>query len=279
MIKGCLVLEGGAFRGVYEEGIIDFLMENDMYFECVIGVSAGALNGVNYLSKQIGRSAKINIGHRHDKRYINEVKVLQKKIVNLNFLFEEADEEYPFDYDTFASSKQRFIAVATNCKTGKAEYFEKGKCDIFTAVKASASMPFISDMVDIDGDPYLDGGCADKIPYDKAIEEGYAKVVVLRTRDADYRKEIDYPKSIIETFYRDYPAFVDILAMTNKLYNEQCDRLEILNKLGIVYTIGPSEPLNVGRLEKDLEVLKDAYELGRKDAEASFEGLKAYLGI
>ncbi len=254
-------------------------MENDMYFECVIGVSAGALNGINYLSRQIGRSAQINIGHRHDRRYINEVKILQKKIVNLNFLFDEAIVEYPFDFDAFNNSDQRFIAVATNCETGKAAYFEKGHCDIFAAVKASASMPFISDPVMIDGVPYLDGGCADKIPFDRAIDDGYGKIVVLRTRDDDYRKEMDYPKAIIERFYRNYPAFVDVLAMTNKLYNEQCDRLEILRKLGIVYTIGPSEPLAVGRLEKDIEVLKDAYALGRKDAEASFAGLKEYLGI
>lgn len=278
MINGCLVLEGGAYRGVYEEGILDVLMENDLYFSCVIGVSAGALNAISYLARQVKRSANINIEYRHDKRYINELKLFKKEVVNLDFLFDEANKKYPLDMKTFMDSPQKLVVVATDCTSGKAKYFIKGECDIFEAVKASASMPFISNMVMIDGVPYLDGGCADKIPYRWAIDEGYDKIVVLRTRDRGYRKSEDLPEGIIERFYKGYPAFAKVLADTNRMYNEECDNLDILTKLGIIFTIGPSEPLNMGRLERDVDVIKKAYEKGREDAQENLEALYAYLG-
>lgn len=175
--EGCIVLEGGAFRGLYGEGVLDALMLENINLRCTIGVSAGAMNGLNYVSGQIGRSIRMNLKYRHDKRYVGR-KALQngEGLIGFAFAFHQADQEYPFDKKRFFQFDRRFIAVATNCETAEPAYFEKDHCrDIFQAVQASASMPFISKMVWMEGYPYLDGGCSDKIPFDWALREGYKK--------------------------------------------------------------------------------------------------------
>lgn len=183
LIHGCLVLEGGAFRSVYEAGVLDALMIHDINLDCVIGVSAGALNGMNYVAGQIGRSAYVNLKYRHDSRYVG-LKAIHHNagIIGFDFAFNEINKEYPFHYEHFNRPEQRFIAVATNCLTGCPAYFEKGKFkNIFQAVRASASLPYLSKIVDIQGEPYLDGGCSDKIPFKWAIKNQYNKIIVIRT--------------------------------------------------------------------------------------------------
>lgn len=191
--EGCIVLEGGAFRGLYGEGVLDALMLENINLRCTIGVSAGAMNGLNYVSGQIGRSIRMNLKYRHDKRYVGR-KALQngEGLIGFAFAFHQTDQEYPFDKKRFFQFDRRFIAVATNCETAEPAYFEKDHCrDIFQAVQASASMPFISKMVWMEGYPYLDGGCSDKIPFDWALREGYKKIIVVRTRPLSYRKKMD----------------------------------------------------------------------------------------
>ena len=153
IVDGCLVLEGGAFRGLYTQGFLDAMMQNDLNMSSVIGVSAGALGGMNYVSGQIGRSARINLGHRHDGRYVGAKAALHSRsLLDISFLVEERGILEPFDETRFFQPERTFVAVATNCLTGEPEYFEKGKCpDIVRAVRASATMPYISPMVKIDG--------------------------------------------------------------------------------------------------------------------------------
>ena len=159
LIPGCLVLEGGAFRGLYTQGFLDAMMQNDLNLSCVIGVSAGALSGMNYVAGQIGRSARTNLTYRRDSRYVGTKAVLKShSLLDIGFLVEDRGVLEPLNWERFNREEQRFIAVATNCETGEAAYFEKGKCsDIMQAVRASATMPYISPMVMIDGVPYLDG--------------------------------------------------------------------------------------------------------------------------
>ena len=192
LIEGCLVLEGGAFRGLYTQGFLDAMMLCGLNFSCVIGVSAGALSGVNYVSGQIGRLARINLGFRHDSRYVGAKAVAHSfSIIDVGFLTEDRHILEPFDQGRFDSPDQRFVAVVTNCLTGETEYHEKGKCeDIMRAVRASATMPYISPMVDIGGIPYLDGGCSCKIPYEWALDQGYSKIVVVKTRELGFRKRV-----------------------------------------------------------------------------------------
>ena len=163
---GCIVVEGGAFRGLYNQGVLDALMENNINFACTIGTSAGALAGFNYVAGQIGRSARANLTYRHYTDYVGRGALAHAySPIRLDFLFNDYNAIEPFDEKTFFSPERRFVAVATDCTTGKTAYFEKGKCrDIFSAIKASASMPSISPMIDVDGRPCLDGGCSCRIP-------------------------------------------------------------------------------------------------------------------
>ncbi|MGX7059568.1 patatin-like phospholipase family protein [Vagococcus humatus] len=278
--KGCLVLEGGAFRGMYTQGVLDLLMKEDLNFECTIGCSAGAMSGINYVSGQIGRAAKINLTYRHDSRYVGLKSIKPNHgVIGFDFVFDQVDHKYPFDRKRFFKENRRFVAVATDCITGKAAYFEKGKTsDILAGVQASASMPFASKMVKIGNSVYLDGGCSDKIPFQWGIDQGYDKVIVVRTREDAYRKPASDPLvHYAKHLYQDYPKFMEALEEMDAKYNQQCDEIEQLAQAGKIFVISPSSPVTVGRLEKDVEKLGDLYVQGYSDAKASLPLLRKYL--
>lgn len=279
LLQGCLVLEGGAFRGLYTQGFLDAMMQNGLNLSCVIGVSAGALGGMNYVSGQIGRSARINLTFRRDPRYVGrKAFVHSHSLLDVGFLTDDRGILEPLDKKRFYRPEQRFIAVATNCLTGETTYFEKGKCtNIMEAVKASATMPYISPMVMIDDVPYLDGGCSCKIPYQWAIDQGFEKIVVIRTREADFRKT-EKESGIALKHYRKYPEFAKKLAVSNADYNAQCDETEKLHSEGRLFRFAPSQPVTVGRVEKDMEKLGELYFLGYNDCMKQIEDLKTYLG-
>lgn len=278
IINGCLVLEGGAFRGLYTQGFLDGMMQAGLNMSHVIGVSAGALSGINYVAGQIGRSARINLGFRHDDRYIGARALLHSgSVLDIGFLTEDRHVFEPLDEERFNRPGQTLIAVATNCLTGEPEYFEQGTCDdIALAVRASATMPYISPMVDIGGVPYLDGGCSCKIPYRWALDRGFGKIVVIRTRDAGFRKDDHVHKTAFRV-YRDHPAFARKLAMSNFDYNRQCDEIEQLHEEGALLRIAPSQPVEVSRLEPDVEKLGELYWLGWRDAANSLDDIIDYL--
>ena len=277
--EGCLVLEGGAFRGLYTQGVLDVMMENDLNFSCVIGVSAGALAGMNYVSGQIGRSARTNLRYRHDSRYVGGKALLHShSFLDVGFLTEDRGILEPFDTERFYRSSQRYIAVATSCLTGKPTCFEKGKTlDIVQGIRASATMPYISPMVMINGKPYLDGGCSCKIPYQWALKQKFEKIVVIRTREPEYRKKNKVSRAAFKV-YRQYPEFAQALAQSSIHYNYQCDEIERLHAEGRLLRIAPSEHVTVSRVEKDMEKLGALYELGRKDCLAQLETIRGYVG-
>lgn len=283
LAPGCLVLEGGAFRGLYTQGFLDAMMQHDLNLSCVIGVSAGALSAISYVSGQIGRSARINLTYRHDSHYVGVKAFLRSHSpLDIGFLTEDRtasrDARWePLDQKRFARPAQRLIAVATNCETGEAEYFEKGKCDdIMRAIRASATMPYISPMVDIGGTPYLDGGCACKIPYQWALDQGFVKILLIRTREVAFRKAEKAAKAPYR-FYRKYPKLADKLAMSDRDYNAQCDDIERLSAEGRLLRVAPSEPVTVARVEGDMEKLGALYWLGYADCEEKLSAIKDYL--
>ena len=278
LLDGCLVLEGGAFRGLYTQGFLDAMMQNDLNLSCVIGVSAGALAGMNYVAGQIGRSGRINLTFRRDQRYVGRRALAHShSLLDVGFLTEDRGILEPLDKERFYRPEQRFIAVATNCLTGEPAYFEKGKCsDIIEAVRASATMPYISPMVMIDEVPYLDGGCSCKIPYQWAIDQGFEKIVVIKTRERSFRKTVKESK-IAMRHYRKYPEFAQRLAVSDADYNTQCDEVEKLHSEGRIYRCAPSQPVTVGRVERDMEKLGDLYFLGYHDCLENIEELKGYL--
>lgn len=280
LTQGCLVLEGGAFRGVYTSGVLDALMEADINIASTIGVSAGAMNGMNYTAGQIGRSGRINLTYRHDPRYVG-LKAIQanRGIIGFDFLMDGVETWEPFDWDAFNRPERRFVAVATNCLTGQTEYFEKGTgVDIRKAVQASASMPYVSEPVDVDGIPCLDGGCSVKIPLRWAMDQGFEKIVVVRTRPSGFRSKVkERSRHLAQRVYRGYPAFAEVLGGTAQRYNQLCGELELLRRSGRVFVISPSSHFTVSRLEKDMEKLGAFYYLGYNDGKDQLDALKAYL--
>ena len=280
-INGCLCAEGGGFRGLYTVGVMDALMENDINLNTVIGVSAGAMSGVNYITGQIGRSARVDLTYRHYSGFMGAKAVTKRKTpVNLDFLIKGYDKIEPIDRKRFNNKNKRFIAVATDCETGETTYFEKGKSrHIMTAVKASGSLPFISPMVSIEGRKYLDGGCSCKIPYEWALKENFEKIVVIKTRENGFRKKETGKADMAFAFYKNYPQFARKLHNSNRDYNRQCDELEDLQALDRVFVIAPSKPVKVSRLEGDMEKLGDLYWQGYNDGISVLPELKKYLGL
>ena len=282
IISGCIVLEGGGFRGMYTSGVLDCLMEQGINFSCTVGVSAGALNGLNYAAGQIGRSARFNLQYRWDSRYVGvQAYRANHGIIGFDFVLDEYNRFDPLNAEVFYRQDRRFVAVATSCLTGKAEYFEKGKCrELMKAVQASASIPYVSRPVEVEGVPCLDGGCADRVPFQWAVDQGYEKILVVRTRTRDFRAEPNPRAShVAKRFYWRYPEFSQVLAETDEIYNRPCDRMEELEAQGRIFHLAPSEAPDVKVLEKDLGKLLSLYQLGYRDAQAQLPALRAYLGL
>lgn len=282
IISGCIVLEGGGFRGMYTSGVLDCLMEQGINFSCTVGVSAGALNGLNYAAGQIGRSARFNLQYRWDSRYVGvQAYRANHGIIGFDFVLDEYNRFDPLNAEVFYRQDRRFVAVATSCLTGKAEYFEKGKCrELMKAVQASASIPYVSRPVEVEGVPCLDGGCADRVPFQWAVDQGYEKILVVRTRARDFRAEPNPRAShVAKRFYWRYPEFSQVLAETDEIYNRQCDRMEELEAQGRIFHLAPSEVPDVKVLEKDLGKLLSLYQLGYRDAQVQLPALRTYLGL
>ena len=260
MLDAALVLEGGALRGMFTAGVLDELMEREIEFAYVNGVSAGSLNGINYISKQKGRSRDINLDYVNDPRYLGVRNIVSNGgIFNFRFLFGElSDELVPFDARTFFASGQRFEVVATDCETGEAEYFEKGReAEIMRASAASSSMPVISSMIHLNGKRYLDGGISVPIAYRRAMEQGYNKVVLVLTRQAGYEKPPTSKamKLTYARYYRKYPTLVKRLIGVPENYNAMQKEISELEREGRLFVIRPKKPVLISRIEKDVERL------------------------
>ena len=280
---GCLVLEGGAFRGLYTAGVLDALLEEGISLQTVIGVSAGAMNGLNYQAGQIGRAARINLRYRHDKRYVGTRPLLKDGgVIGFDFVMNDLQLEEPFDWDRFQDPRRDFYAVISDVNTGSARYVSKKEpVDILKAVQASASMPFVSKPVILDEVPYLDGGCTDKVPIEWALSKQFEKIIVVRTRPEGYRKGADtqLQKDMIQRFYHASPDFAQALATSNERYDRQMEEIERLSRRNRILQIAPSQPVTISRLEGDMEKLGELYYLGYHDARAMMPKIREYLGI
>ncbi len=260
-----LVLEGGGMRGVFTAGVLDFFMDNNIRFPYTIGVSAGASNGISYISRQRGRSRFSNIDLLKIHNYIGMKYLFKGKgYIDLDFLFYEyPDKYYPFDYDAFFRAKERFVIVASNCVTGLPEYFEEKKdpSRLLDIIRASCSLPVLCPLAYVDGIPMVDGGVSDAIPVRRAQQEGYEKVVIVLTRNRGYRKqEKDF--YLPGFIYKKYPAIREQLKKRYHNYNEVLDYIERLEDEGKATVIRPVEPVKVGRTEKDTCRLKELYREG-----------------
>ena len=267
ILKGALCLEGGSLRGLFTAGVLDAFLDNDLYIEYVNGVSAGSMNGMNYVSKQRGRSKRINLKYLHDKRYISFRNMFtSRQIFNFDFLFGDISNKYdPFDWDAFNDKAQRYEAVDTDVITGESAYFDKDSCsDIIAAVKASSSIPVMSKMIDVDGRKYLDGSISTSIAYNRAFELGYSKVVAVLTREEGYRKKPvnKVNESICKRYFKPLPKLVDKLMTVPKRYNEMQEEMDTLANEGRLLIIRPPKKVIVQRLEKSVAKLESLYKEG-----------------
>lgn len=282
ILKGALCLEGGSLRGLFTAGVLDAFLDNDLYIEYVNGVSAGSMNGMNYVSKQRGRSKRINLKYLHDKRYISFRNMFtSRQIFNFDFLFGDISNKYdPFDWDAFNDKAQRYEAVATDVITGESAYFDKDSCsDIIAAVEASSSIPVMSKMIDVDGRKYLDGGISTSIAYNRAFELGYSKVVAVLTREEGYRKKPvnKVNESICKRYFKPLPKLVDKLMTVPKRYNEMQEEMDMLANEGRLLIIRPPKKVIVQRLEKSVAKLESLYKEGYEEGMKNIENVRKFL--
>lgn len=260
-----LVLEGGGMRGVFTSGVLDAFMKHGVTFPYVVAVSAGACNGMSYVSCQPRRARLSNIDMLAKYDYISlRHLVTQGCIFDPELLYDRFPNELiPFDYDTFFSSSTRFEMVCTNCITGRAEYLSEreNRQRLLDIVRASSSLPYVSKVVMVDGVPMLDGGIIDSIPVERAISQGYQHNVLILTREKGYRsKEKD--RKIPPFVYKKFPRLRVALSRRVKAYNQQLELIEHLEDEGKVTCIRPEHPVEVGRMEKDTARLEALYEEG-----------------
>lgn len=268
-MKTGLVLEGGAMRGMFTAGVLDVFMEKDVRVDGIIGVSAGALFGVNYLSEQQGRVIRYNKKYAADKRYMGMHSLLKTgDIVNKEFAYYTVAQKLDiFDNQAFMAANIPYYAVVTNMETGQPEYMQINNVfEDMEILRASASMPFVSRPVILNGQKYLDGGVSDSIPYKKFLDMGYDRLIVVLTRDLNYVKK-PMSKHLISLYYRNYPNFREQLLHRHDNYNQSISELKTLEANGKVMLIRPSEPIEISRMEKNPQILQSVYDLGRKDAE------------
>lgn len=276
-----LVLEGGATRGVFTSGVLDYLMERELYLPYVAGVSAGACNAVDYVSRQVGRTRDCMIQKEKEYRYISLKHTLKTRhLFNMDMVFDRyPNEVYPFDYETYFHSPLRCEMVVTNCLTGRAEYLDErtDRKRLMDICRASSSVPVATPMVRVDGTPYLDGGIADSIPIIRSLKLGNKKNVIVLTREAGYRKRpVKKSRPLYMAKYKQYPNLVKAILRRAYVYNKTLSYIEKWEAQGRVFVIRPKMK-TVSRTEQNQEALTAFYQHGYDLMEESYEKLLEYL--
>lgn len=277
-----LVLEGGGMRGMYTAGVLDVFLQENIWPDAVIGVSAGAIHGCSYLSGQLGRSVRYNLKYINDKRYMSLRSLITTgDIFNVNFCYDKIPNELSvFDYDTFKKNAENipFYVTCSNVDTGKPEYI---RCRDFRYdmdyMRASASLPIVSRMVKVNEKKLLDGGTTDSIPVKFFESIGYKKNIVVLTRPEGYVKKESSSIHILKLLYRKYPAYLEACEKRPKLYNETVEYIEQQQKDGNIIVIRPSRKVKIARTEKDTEKLKYMYKLGRHDTLQQLQEIKQFM--
>ncbi len=276
-----LILEGGAVRGVYTSGILDYYMEKKLRFPYVVGVSAGACNAVDYVSEQIGRTYHCMVPDA-EYRYINSIKntILKKSLFDMDLVFDTfPNEVYPFDFDVYYNSDTLCELVVTNVTTGKAEYLsdKSSMKKILNICRASSSLPLISPIVEIDGQKYLDGGLADSVPIIHSLRCGNTKNVIILTRNKGYRKK--FPNNINRVYiaaFGDYPELIRSIYYRPYIYNKTMDYIDKLEAEGRVFVLRPEQECP-SRTEQNKAKLESFYRHGYRMAADNYDSLMRYL--
>ena len=281
-MKTGIVVEGGGMRGIYGAGVLDVLLENDIKADGLIGVSAGAIHGCSFVSGQKGRSIRYNLKYSRDPRYMSMRSLIRTgDMFGIDFCYRELPETLdPFDNETFESSSTEYYVTCTDVETGQPVYHRcpSLRGDRIDWVRASASMPLASRIVELDGKKLLDGGVADSIPVMAFRKMGFKKDLVILTRPEGYRKKQNPMLPLIRRAYREYPEFVETAASRHLVYNRELDEISRLELEGEILVIRPSRRIKISRTERRPERIEQMYRLGREDAMKAFSGIKAFMG-
>lgn len=278
MKKG-LVMEGGAMRGMFTAGVTDMMMENGITFDGAIGVSAGAVFGCNYKSNQPGRVIRYNMKYCRDKRYCSFRSLITTgDLYGRQFCYYDIPDRLdPFDIEAYASCPMEFYVVCTDVNTGKAVYksCDRWEGDYIDWMRASASMPLVSKVIEVEGYSLLDGGAADSIPIRAFEKMGYDRNVIILTQPKGFVKQKNSALPLIRMTMKKYPKFVEAMEKRHEVYNETVEYIIRREKEGAVYVIRPAAALSVGKVEKNPQKLKECYETGR--AACNIDEIKAFL--
>ena len=277
--RTALVLEGGAMRGMYTAAVLDVLMDEGIKVDAIYATSAGVLFGVNYLSEQRGRAIRYNKRFSRDKRYMGIHSLITSgNIINKDFAFYEVPFTLDvFDQEAYSHSTTKMIATVTNVHTGGVEYIEvKNVLEQMEVLRAASAMPFVSQMVELDGQLYLDGGLADSIPLKKCQEDGYERIIVVETRPKGYRKSKPNPLPA-KLYYSKYPNLVETISNRYIGYNAVLKEIEELDAKGEIVLVQPSKELHLGRIESNPDRLQEMYDLGISDAKELLPRINKFL--
>lgn len=282
MKKG-LVLEGGAMRGMFTAGILDVFMENDIDFDGAVGVSAGAVFGCNYKSKQIGRGIRYNKKYCTDDRYVSlKSWITTGDLYGAEFSYHTLPQELDvFDTDAFSKSPMEFYVVCTDMHTGKAVYHkctDGGENDI-QWMRASASLPLAARPVELAGRVLSDGGTSDSIPVKFMEYKGYDKLVVILTRPKNYVKRPSRMMPVMNKMLKKYPNFLNTMSKRYMKYNKTLAYIEQQERLGRLFVIRPDADLAIGKVCRNPDELERVYQLGREKGLSELEKVKRYLEV
>lgn len=280
-MKTGLVLEGGAMRGLFTAGILDVMLEEGISFDGVVGVSAGAAFGINFVSGQKGRTIRYNKRFAKDWRYCSFRSWLTTgDLFGAQFAYHEVPERYdPFDSEAFERSTTEFHLVCTDTVTGEAVYkrLTRGGHETYDWVRASASMPFVSKPVALDGKMLLDGGVADSIPLDYFERLGFERNVVILTQPKGYVKQHNRLMPLMRLGLRKYPEMVKALDCRHNMYNRQLALVEQREREGAILVIRPAQKLNIGHVSHDPEEMQAIYDIGKETGKAKIKEIREFI--
>ena len=280
MKKG-LVLEGGALRGLFTAGILDVLMENGVRFDGLVGVSAGAAFGCNYKSGQAGREIRYNKRFAHEWRYCSwRSWIATGDLFGGEFCYHKMPDELDvFDKETFDSNPMEYYAVCTDVETGEAVYKRLMKCspETYEYIRASASMPMVSNIVEVGGRKLLDGGVTDSIPLRFFQQQGYERNLVILTQPADYQKQHNRLMPILRLWLHRYPKMIEALDKRHEMYNQQLEYVREEERKGNTYVIRPPQKLVIGHISHDENEMQGVYQMGRRVGEGRLKDIVEFL--
>lgn len=281
-MKRGLVLEGGAMRGLWTTGIIDVMMEHDIWPDGLIGVSAGAAFGCNYKSRQIGRAIRYNMRFAKDSRYSGIRSLLTTgDYFNAEFDYHIVPKQYEiYDDDAFNRNPMEFIVVCTDVETGEAVYqpLTEANYDTYEWIRASASMPLVSKVVSIHGRKLLDGGVADSIPLAYTESIGYDRNVVVLTQPLGYQKEHNRLMPLMRLALRRYPEMIKALDYRHIMYNKQLEYVAQAERKGRCLVIRPDAKIPIGHISHNPQQMQHVYQIGRAIGERYIERIKDFWG-